>query len=101
VAHLELLTIKIQQMKSKELSRTALRKLYKAQYKAAYPDKVKEQQARWRKKNQVEIIGRIPYSREIEKKYCAGIPIEHNSLEKIIQWIKNLPRQKRKLIRRG
>ena len=40
------------------------------------------------KNHQTKIIAKIPYSQEIEKKYCAGIPIEHKAIEKIIQWIK-------------
>jgi len=40
------------------------------------------------KNHQTKIIAKIPYSQEIEKKYCTGIPIEHKAIEKIIQWIK-------------
>jgi MinD superfamily P-loop ATPase len=40
------------------------------------------------KKYQVEIIAKIPYSREIEKKYCAGNPVKDDAIEKIIQRIK-------------
>lgn len=40
------------------------------------------------KKNKLEIIAKIPYSREIEKKYCAGSPIEDRVIEKIIKTIK-------------
>ncbi len=40
------------------------------------------------KEHQTEIIAKIPYSQEIEKNYCAGNPIEHQAIEKIIKWIK-------------
>lgn len=39
-------------------------------------------------KNQTKIIAKIPYSKNIEKNYCAGKPIEHKEFDKIISWIK-------------
>lgn len=41
------------------------------------------------KNHQVKIIAKIPYSREIAKKYCLGKPIEDQAIDKLIQWIKN------------
>ncbi|MCF7916582.1 MAG: ATP-binding protein [Candidatus Omnitrophica bacterium] len=40
------------------------------------------------KKNQKEIIARIPYSREIEKRYCSGQMIESLEIEKIANYFK-------------
>ncbi|HKK54542.1 MAG TPA: ATP-binding protein [Patescibacteria group bacterium] len=39
-------------------------------------------------KNKVKIIAEIPYSQEIEKKYCTGQPIENKEIEKIINQLK-------------
>jgi len=40
------------------------------------------------KEHQSEIIARIPYSKEIEKLYFEGKPIEHEAIQKIIEVIK-------------
>lgn len=39
------------------------------------------------RKNKMEIIAKIPYSRAIEKNYCAGNPIENKAIENIIKKI--------------
>ena len=38
--------------------------------------------------HKAEIIAKIPYSKEFQRRYCAGISIEHKMIEKISDWIK-------------
>lgn len=42
------------------------------------------------RKYKTEIIAEIPYSKEIEKRYAEGRPIEHEAIEKIIDFIKQI-----------